>query len=268
MTPTDDIEPELREPTPRIVRGRWNVHFVRWLFLVLGIIVPGVMVGFGLHLQQQWEALRDHGREVVGHVVRRDPRVTGKDGHPPRFKIEYVVDGATHAVFENVTDEEFDRTPDRAPFTLRYLPEAPEAAAGAAALVDRPWSGGALALGIVGALIAVIVIPFLIYIERSRGRMRALLRDGTPTRTTALEYVRHVKLKNAEYWHLRYAYAVDGGTREVAAKVDAAIERKLREGGDRATVLYDPLDPSRSELYLHATHYFRIESSVLRSPGG
>ena len=73
---------------------------------VTRIIVPGVMVGFGLHLQQQWEALRDHGREVVGHVVRRDPRVTGKDGHPPRFKIEYTVDGATHAVFENVTDED------------------------------------------------------------------------------------------------------------------------------------------------------------------
>lgn len=264
MNPPDDLEPELHEPAPRIVRARFGVHFVRWLFVVLGIVLPGVMLGFGRHLQQQWDALREHGREVVGHVVQKDPRTTGKNSHGPRFRIEYAIDGATHHVFEDVTDEEFARTPLQAPFALRYLPEAPEAAAGAAALAERRWSAGGLALMLTGGLIAAVVLPFLFYLERTRGRMRRLLRDGHPTRTTALEYVRQVKTKNAEYWYLRYAYAVDGAAHEAATRVDAAVEKKLREGGDRATVLYDPFDPARSELYRNIEHYFRVESSVMR----
>lgn len=89
--------------------------------------------------------------------------------------------------------------------------------------------------------------------------MKSLARDGVAIRATALEYLEHLKSEHVEYWRTRYTYVVDGATYSAERKLQTKIVQKL-QAQPQTTVLYDPLDPNRSELYATVASKYHVES--------
>ena len=266
MLNNDDsaIEPELRQPTPRIIRRKFRVRFVRWLFITLAIIAPAILIGFGVKAQQDWKALRDHGAKTVGKIIEKSARKTGKNAHPPRAKFEYRVADQPHAVWDDLTDDEYHTLLLGAEREIVYLPENP----GVSATTQDLTRGGdnsstAFALWFTAGLLSLIGFPFWLWIESQQRRWQSLLVSGVAVRTTSLT-VERSGFGKSRTWKAQYEFPLNGVSQSGRVTVDADIAAKLETPGVEATVLYDPEDPKRYELYLPLAKNYDIDSPQLR----
>ncbi|MCE9603616.1 MAG: DUF3592 domain-containing protein [Planctomycetia bacterium] len=252
VAPEHVIEPELQQPTPRTVKQRMGVHVVRWILLLVLILVPGGLTLLGRNSQANWTALRDHGVDAIARVVGKTARKTGKNGHAPRANYAYFVDGMPHNLSIDLSDHEYNELRMGTELKVAYLPEKPGVAKPRATLDGGgTYASEAIGLWVVAGVVALIVLGGLIYAERLRSRRLALARDGTAIAASTLDIARVSLKKNNTQWKIAYTFEHQGETLEGKATLEQkVVQPLLTVTNPGATVLYDPYDPRRHELYL------------------
>jgi hypothetical protein len=244
---TWQAEPELASPAPRTLVSRARERWSRRLFCTLALVIPGVLAYIGITSQQTLAKLKDHGATTVGKVVERRPPQKNSN---PQLVYEYQVDGAAYRVSESRVRGDWDATLLGAAAPVRYLPESPGKAYTERELQNSGSTPAvAWACWFVAAILFLTSGPCWLYIEKKFGRVRDLARTGLPTAgvVTAID---RFGPSNYDQWRVKYALAgADQSIREGKAYLYGSDVKKLGGVGATATVLVDPSDDRRYELY-------------------
>ena len=175
---TDDpeIEPELRLIAPRSIRARMRERLLRWFFISVAIVAPVGLTGFGFIAQRDWTALRDHGVETTGHVTDKREKTTGKNAESAQASYEFHVNGQTHKIWEELTDEEYARTRVGDEKRIVYLPEHPSTA-DSADFIARigELSNVAFGLWVTSGLLVIIGAPCWWWLAHNQAMWRFLV---------------------------------------------------------------------------------------------
>jgi len=256
-------EPELASPTPRTIESRARERWSRRLFCTLTLIIPGVLAYCGFVSQQTLTKLADHGATTVGKVVERRPPQKKSN---PQLVYEYYVDETAYLVSESRTKGDWDAMPPGTEAPIRYLPEDP-----GKAYTEREFqiSGStpatAWACWFVAAILLVISGPCWLYIEKKFGRVRELARSGMPT-AGVVTSVDRFGPSTHDQWRVTYAFAGgDESTREGKAYLYGSDLKTLGGVGATATVLVDPTDERRYELYAAVRSLYHLPDAGGRS---
>jgi hypothetical protein len=211
------------------------------------LIVPGLLAYIGYVSQHSLAALADHGVVSVGTVVERRPPYKKS---LPQLVYEYQVGDKTYRVSESREKGDWENTLPGAKADVRYLPEDP-----GNAYTERDFQKAhgsaptALACWFMAALLFVICGPLWLYVHVKFGRIRELARSGMPTAGVVTDIGRYGP-STYDQWRVRYAFAgADGSTRQGTTYLYGNDAKKLGGAGKFATVLVDPNNEKRFELY-------------------
>lgn len=239
------MDPEFKSPPPRAMRLRWQSRLGPSFLFWLGVGVLVLFTAVGYFSQQKHTALRDHGVGVTANLVEKEPR-HGKTG--PYLIYTYQVDGQTHRYSDSASTDEFENTPIGAPLELTYLPESPGSASISKEVSGSEYSAGLVVSALLAPLMALIFFGAWYYIHRTYQRKHLLGRDGLSTSTTAHEILLNKSYPKYDQYKIRYEYDVQGVHYESTTIVNGVAMQALALPESRATVLYDPVDPGRSDL--------------------
>ena len=253
---TWQLEPELTIPPPRLIAARLRERLVRWLFATLTLILPAALSYFGYVSQKTLSALVDHGATTVGKVVERRPP---HKKSLPHLVYEYKVDGQTYRVTEGREKEVWKATLLGTEAPIRYLPENPGNAYTEHELQTASGtSPTAMALWIVSAVLIVFSGPFWLYLELRQARVRHVVRYGVPTAGIVTSVDRYGPA-SYDQWRVKYAFApTSDTTREGTAYLHGGDLKALGDPGAIATVLVDPANAKRFELYSAVAKLYRV----------
>lgn len=243
------FEPELLQPTPRNYRIRFGTKIGRYIWMTLAIGIPVLLSQLGNSSQEKWEALKDHGRETEATLNSTRPRKTGKNGHSPRGTYLYLVNGHTHTINVDFSDEEYRILRVGSRRTVVYLPERPDVARMKDELAGGNYAGEAIGLWIAGGIGGLILISLWVWAERRRSRRTQLASEGIPVATSSFDMTKVSSKKNDNNWKVTYSYVFDGQSYDGSATFPLATIQKMLVGGTTTTVLVDPAQPKRHELY-------------------
>lgn len=188
------------------VRASGRTFFLGFglLFLLVGL---GLLYG-GVQQARQERAYRTEGRVVNAVVVGKSILRASREGNlSTRYEIAYrftTDDGRAAEGVDVVGVEEWERLEPGSPFTVTYLPAAPDVsravgAGGMGASVAMMSMGGVLALA--GGLVLGAA-------ARRLWTERRLLREGTPAQGTVLAIEpSNVAVNRVRQWRVRYRYA-------------------------------------------------------------
>lgn len=248
-TPAYKIESELQQPTPRNYRIKFATKIGRYIWMALALGIPILLSQLGNSSQQKWEALKDHGRETEATLNSTRPRKTGKNGHAPSGTYLYLVDGATHTIKIDFTDDEYRRFRVGSRRTVVYLPERPDVARMKDELAGGNYAGEAIALWVAGGIGGLILISLWVWAERRRSRRTRLASEGIAVATNSFDMTKVSSKKNDNNWKVTYSYTFDGQSYDGSATFPLPTIQKMLVGGTVTTVLVDPAQPKRHELY-------------------
>ena len=248
-------EPELTSPPPRLIAARLRERLVRWLFVTLTLIVPAALSYFGYVSQKTLSALIDHGATTVGKVVERRPP---HKKSLPHLVYEYQVDGQSYRVTEGREKSVWDKTLLGTEAPIRYLPESPgDAYTEHEMQTASGTSPTAIGLWIVSAVLIVFSGPFWLYLELRQARVRHVVRYGVPTAGVVTEVDRYGPA-SYDQWRVKYAFApTPESTREGTAYLHGSDVKALGPG-TVVTVIVDPTNEKRFELYSAAAKLYRV----------
>lgn len=246
---TYKIESELLQPTPRNIRIRKGTKIGRYIWMAFAIGIPVVLSQFGNSSQAKWEALKDHGKETEGTLNSTRPRKTGKNGHAPSGTYQYIVGGGLYTISIDFTDDEYARARRGDRRTVVYLPERPDVSRMKDELARGAYASEAIALWSIGGIGGAILIGMWIWAERRRSRRTHLASEGIAVPTTSFDMTKVSSKKNDNNWKVSYSYDFDGQAYEGAATFPLPTIQKMLVGGTTTTVLVDPAQPKRHELY-------------------
>jgi len=249
-------EPELLGAPPRRIAARLRERLVRWLFATLAIILPVALSYFGYVSQRTLRALADHGVTTVGKVVERRPP---HKNSLPHLVYEYQVAGQTYRVTEGREKSVWSATLLGTEAPIRYLPENP---GNAYTEHEFQTAGGtspmAMALWIVSGVLFIFSGPFWLYLEWKQARVRHLVRHGLPTAGVLTSAGRYGP-SSYDQWRVKYVFAPTAETtREGTAYLVGSDLKTLGGQGATATVLVDPANENRFELYSAAAKLYRV----------
>lgn len=243
------IEPELLQPTPRNIRVRSVTKFGRYMWMAVAIGIPVALSQFGNASQAKFEALKDHGKDTEAVLSSTRPRKTGKHGHAPSGTFHYSVGGGSYTISIDFTDDEYARARRGDRRTVVYLPERPDVARMKDELTRNTYASEAMGLWIVGGVGGVILVGIWIWAERRRSRRTHLASEGVAVATTSFDMRKASSKKNDNNWKVSYTYMFDGQLHEGSATFSLPAIQKMLVGGTTTTVLVDPAQPKRHELY-------------------
>jgi hypothetical protein len=254
-----ELEPELRTPSPRTLRPTFRTRFTRWLFFTMSVLVPGGLIAAGYFQQQEFAALLDHGASTTATVADRI-KADDKDSLP-RLKLAYHVNGADYALFEPRPREVWAESKVGDKEDIVYLPEHPGTSASKKTLSSgNKTSPDTVALYIVAGIIALITLPCWAYVVHCVRRTRRLLTDGVPVSGRLLE----VSFYMYGQYRVRYEFELNGETIPGKGYIEAAAVSGLGPVGGRTTIVYDPLNPRRFDLYPVMKKFYTIVPTETR----
>lgn len=254
----EGMEPELRRPPPRMLRTHWKARIGPGLLLSFGIGVITLFVAIGYFAQVKHNSLRDHGVPITAKMAEKEPR-RGKTG--PYLVYHYQVEGKNYTYSDSASEDEFEKTPLGTPLELMYLPENPGSASLASEVKGGEYSTGLVVSCIMAPLMSLIFFGAWYYIRRTYRKKELLGRDGLPTPTVAHEILLNKSYPKYDQYKIRYEYDVQGVQYESSTTVNGAAMQALALPDSRATVLYDPLDPARSDLVPAIKQVFVFETT-------
>lgn len=246
------IEQVLLQPTPRAVQVRTKSNVARWVLIGLLVGLPAIFLYFGKKNQANWEGVRDHGVEATATLTHKTPRKHGKRSHGPSGTYTYTVGGVPYTVNSSFTDAEYTAaTVGRDTKKVKYLPEDP----GTGYLVERLNRGGetnnsAIVCWVLAGISALIVGGIWLYVERIRRRRIALAEEGVAVVTSRLDVTIASGKKDEKNYKLDYSFVCDGRQVDSGSTLHGDLIKDLLYTNGGATVLYDPADPARNELYV------------------
>jgi len=245
------IEKELTLPAPRTVEAKTSAQVTRWILIALLIVLPAICFFFADRNQRDWLAVRDHGVDAVATLTHKTARRRGKRAHGPSGTYSYVVGDTAYSIKESYTDAEYAAAREGVTTTMvRYLPEDP----GTAYLRRQIETGGetnttAIVCWCLAGLSVLVVGGIWFNTERIRSRRRFLAAEGVAVPTNSLDMTKVSHKSNDNNWRLTYTYALDGKAYDGSATFPLPTVQEMLAGGNTATVLVDPGQPSRHELY-------------------
>lgn len=256
------IEPELKQPTPRSVRLQDG--FALWVFRVL-TAVPGLfailMVGSAAKFTWDYVGHQVFAAEVEGQVVAKG---MGEGDRRESHFVEYVysLDGQIHSRRERVNSGVYKALNVGDSVTLQAAPWARDSARIKPSGEIPEGLGLFIGWGIaaVPSTIAGGFFWYLFYIPWSQKR---LVRRGEVTKGTVRD-IESGDGKGGRWYRIKYEYATRGGepardqTGSMVASGPAADAIKV---DDAVTVVYDPQRPTRSLLYAFG-HYKAVTRGV------
>lgn len=244
------IEPELLQPTPRSVRVKTGTKIGRWIWIALTVGLPVLLAQIGNSSQEKWESLKDHGLEMDASLISKEARKTGKNGHPPRGTFQYIVDRNAYTITKEFTDAEYRAAQINDRRKIVYLPERPDVARMHNELVKGgTYAPEALGLWAGGAVAGLLLLGIWLFAERGRRRRFYLASEGLPVATSSIDLRKTSSKANDNNYKLSYTIHYEGAEYEGNATFALPEIQKLLAGGNTATVLVDPDQPKRNELY-------------------
>jgi hypothetical protein len=257
------IEPELSGPMPRAIVSTWRVRAGRSAYAVFTILVPALFSYWGLIKHRTFEALVDRGATTTGELIEYHPAGHRRSAY---LVFQYRVRGHTYQVreYSDTSRVIMMRRGDETP--VRYLPESPADAVTerdlhAAEGTNTRGIGFWVCAGCVGLYCGV----FWIHRERRHARMRRLLRYGNAI-SGVVESVKRLGTPSYYDWSVEYTFTSPAGTiRQGAAKLEKGDFAWLGGAGTAATILVDPANDEKFEIYCATTRLFRIVGTGPRS---
>ncbi|HKB04749.1 MAG TPA: DUF3592 domain-containing protein [Gemmataceae bacterium] len=263
------FEPELDQPTPRLVAAREGCAYGCGLWGVRLFCLPHTLIGPWLLYQAVravvlYLGVLHAGIDIEGTITHKDER-TGKKG--PYYWADYVftVNGVEYAAQTPLEAHEYAALQKGQAIPVRVWVAAPQ---------DGHWPGvsGSDPLGTVrGLCFAALfwngMISFIVWkFYLVPWRRRRLVRYGIPT-TGAVREVKVSQEKQGPAYRISYTYTpgpsdLFTGQQSGSVRVSHPHSAADVKAGDVLTVLYDPRRPRRSLLYRFADHKAVIPITV------
>jgi hypothetical protein len=232
----------VRIPLP--LSGRSFFLFLGALFTCVGLIAAYA----GLHDATRERAYQKHGQAVEAVVLSKSITRASREGNPStKYEIAYrftTADGRTSEGIDTVPVEEWESLEPGRPFTVTYLPGAPESSRAAG-------SGGMespLIMTALGTLFALVGGIVFVKSATLVWRERRLLREGLTAAGTVLAVEPgNVAINRVRQWHVRYRYQDHvGRPQEGTSGPLPPDEARAVAVGDALTIRFDRQHPEES----------------------
>ena len=251
------IEPELQSPPPREIRARPRERWVRRLFVSLGLIVPWLLTCLGFGFQADRAALIAHGVPTTGWVVEKHPAQKKDDS--PRVRYHYQAADRTYVIWGSEHPRTFEKLQIGQEVPVLYLIDRPSVGALADDVRERGrYLAESLTLWIFSAILAAIMLPCWLWLETIQRRQRRLARDGIAVRTTSISVTRGQGYKGVQIWWVAYEFEWEGRTQRGRTSVEQNVAEALSQPDAQATVLCDPTNAKRFEIYPAIATLYRV----------
>jgi hypothetical protein len=250
-------EPELsRWPPPRRIAPTLRTHFFRLMRVLLAIGLPVGMAVVGYFTQHALDRLAEHGKITTAKVVESRPATKSQSAE---VVVEYHVDGRPFRLTAEREEFSWPHSELGGEPPIRYLPDRPEAARsehGFQTAMGKPKL--AHFLWIFSAVLFCLLLPAFVYVEFWwLGRIRRVMRYGVPTAGRIISLEKHGPGKH-DVWRSRYQFAGSLGAMVEATSYVHTDDLEAIKRSQFLTILVDPVDDRKSELYLGTLRYYRI----------
>lgn len=254
------VEPELCGPLPRTVRARLRRRAIRWCLVCLLIALPGSLLWEAHRRQEKYDTLRRDGIETRAVAMSKSQELV-------RWSTYYYgnfryFNGRREYLIQEVLDaKEFKTFKIGRVRRVIYSSEDPAYSWFKEDLEANETSSIAILWKVAAGIVAAVLLMILLGSEVERARLRRLAVGGIPFLVDTVNISDESKRKDGTQWVLTYYFDHGGRTYEGRVPISAAIAERLSESDDPLTVLRDPKDPSRHELYIRIARSFKIAMS-------